>query len=78
MGDHTSNGQDAEGVAARQGLQPDRAFVVQLRDGPPTARGLEGRVEHVVSGEALRFGSTAELIEFLTRDGFAASRRGMP
>lgn len=82
MSDHTCDGRAAEnaaqGDAAGQGLRPDRAFVVQLRDGAPTTRGLEGRVEHVVSGETLRFRSTAELIEFLNRDGFSASRRGSP
>lgn len=81
MGDHTPEGRqerDAADDAAGQGLRPDRAFVVQLRDVPPTHRGLEGRVEHVVSGEALRFRSTAELVEFLTRNGLAASRRGSP
>lgn len=55
-------------------LHPEDAFVVQLRGGPARDRTrLAGRVEHVVSGRALRFASTAELIEFLTRDSGAAN-----
>lgn len=75
MGDHTSTGPEATGTAeagdpAGQSLQPERAFVVQLRGGPVSNRSsLQGRVEHVVSGEALRFRSTAELIAFLTQPG---------
>jgi hypothetical protein len=61
-------GATVDGATAGQSLQPERAFVVQLRGGPATSpSGLQGRVEHVVSGEALRFASTAEMIEFLTR-----------
>lgn len=74
MNDHTSTGSEAPGTAegdpAGQALQPERAFVVQLRSGPVSDRnGLQGRVEHVVSGEALRFRSTAELVDFLNRTG---------
>jgi len=73
MGEHTSGRRQrdpARGEAAGLPLQPERAFVVQLRGGPAASpQGLQGRVEHVVSGEALRFGSTAELIEFLVRNG---------
>lgn len=61
-------GAAAEGATTGQSLHPERAFVVQLRGGSTTSpSGLQGRVEHVVSGEVVRFGSTAELVEFLTR-----------
>lgn len=62
------------GATAGQALQPEHAFVVQLRGGSSTSRdGLQGRVEHVVSGEAMRFVSTAELVEFLARCAPAAA-----
>jgi hypothetical protein len=72
MNDHTFDSRPdsgvAEGSTEGQALQPEHAFVVQLRSGPATSRRrLQGRVEHVVSGEAARFGSTAELVDFLTR-----------
>ena len=47
-------------------LSPEHSFVVQLRK--PRKRQvieLQGRVEHVVSGEATRFTSLAELEEFM-------------
>jgi hypothetical protein len=57
-----------DGTAAGQALQPERAFVVQFHGGPARSRRcLQGRVEHVVSGEVARFASTTELIDFLTR-----------
>lgn len=70
--------QAAERTAqAGQALQPELAFVVQLRGGPVTSReSLQGRVEHVVSGEVVRFGSTAELVEFLVRGDLAARGTG--
>jgi hypothetical protein len=44
------------------------AFVLQLQPGTnPAARRLEGHVEHVASGQVLRFGSLEELLAFLTR-----------
>lgn len=71
MAEHTSETRREraavdEGHAAGQSLRPECAFVVQLR-GPASRNRLQGRVEHVVSGETLRFGSAAELIEFLSR-----------
>lgn len=81
MADHTSETPGERGTAddrrpTGRSLDPDHAFVVQLRGGPVTnPHQLEGRVEHVVSGEALRFRSAAELIEFLTRGGDAPPRR---
>ncbi len=72
MNDHTPDDRRGDDTAERgtsgQALQPERAFVVQFRSGPlASRRRLQGRVEHVVSGETLRFGSTAELLDFLTR-----------
>ena len=43
----------------RQALSPSRAFVVQFRGDRVT-----GRVEHVTSGQACRFSSFNELLEF--------------
>jgi len=80
MANHTSEirqERDAgdDGQTPGQSLQPEYAFVVQLRSGSAASpHHLEGRVEHVVSGEALRFSSTAELVEFLARAG-SSSRR---
>ena len=47
-------------------LQPERAFVVEFT-GDAAARDdrLSGRVEHVVSGQAARFASAGELLEFV-------------
>jgi len=49
-------------------LPTNRAFVVQFRAQPtdPTLS-WEGRVEHLSSGQVLRFHSPEELITFLTR-----------
>ncbi len=49
-------------------LSPERAFVVQLESsGAFARRTLRGRVEHLSSGEARRFGSLADLAGFLSR-----------
>jgi hypothetical protein len=49
-------------------LVPQRAFVVQFRDQTRPEQALyTGRVEHITSGHATRFGSLEELITFLTR-----------
>lgn len=79
MANHTSETRQERGAddgpTPGQSLQPEYAFVVQLRGGPVTSReGLQGRVEHVVSGETVRFASTAELIEFLARAGSSPRR----
>lgn len=73
MSNHPFDGRPRNSAAedsatAGQSLQPERAFVVQFHSGPATSRRrLQGRVEHVVSGEAIRFASTAELVDFVTR-----------
>jgi hypothetical protein len=48
-------------------LSPDRAFVVEFAGGAKTPRAdlLSGRVEHVISGQATRFTSAGELLEFV-------------
>lgn len=47
-------------------LSPQRAFVVQFREGmDATAPRFSGRVEHITSGRATRFHSPNELLEFL-------------
>ena len=43
-----------------------RAFVVQFRSGSGPGR-FAGRVEHMASARAARFGSQEELLGFLTR-----------
>ncbi len=49
-------------------LSPERAFVVQLEnERPARRRTLRGRVEHLSSGEARRFGSLADLVGFMSR-----------
>jgi hypothetical protein len=48
---------------------PEAAFVLQLRtDADPASGTLAGRVEHVVSGRATRFGSIGELLAFVGRE----------
>ena len=49
-------------------LLPDWAFVVQFREGTEMQQGrMEGRAEHIVSGQAARFHSLDELVAFLAR-----------
>ena len=58
-----------QAAAAVEGpLSPTRAFVVQFRE--PTAIAsahFAGRVEHMVSGDAVRFRSPEELLAFFGR-----------
>jgi hypothetical protein len=64
----------ARGVARTQAVKPgptlpaNRAFVVQFR-APQAGRPLavEGRVEHLVSGQEMRFTSWDQLVAFITR-----------
>jgi hypothetical protein len=47
-------------------LPTDRVVVVQLRAPPPGASpSYDGRVEHVVSGQVIRFHSLEELVAFM-------------
>ena len=49
-------------------LPTNRAFVVQFRAQPTDpALSWEGRVEHLNSGQVLRFHSSEELLAFLAR-----------
>jgi hypothetical protein len=49
-------------------LPTNRAFVVQFRAQPTDAAlSWEGRVEHLSSGQVLRFHSPEELLMFLAR-----------
>jgi hypothetical protein len=49
-------------------LSPHWAFVVQVRPGTAlTPEALHGRVEHIVSGQATRFTSLAELWAFVVQ-----------
>ena len=51
-----------------QRLPAQRACVVQLAATAEVAAGrLEGRVEHVVSGQATPFASLADLLAFMAR-----------
>ena len=56
-------------------LPPERAFVVQLRaQADPGGELFVGRVEHIASGEFVRFGSAAELLAFMANVGRATPR----
>ena len=49
-------------------LPSNRAFVVQFRaEGPEKQPKCKGRVEHVVSGQAIRFDSWEHLQQFLEK-----------
>jgi hypothetical protein len=49
-------------------LPTNRAFVVQFRTSPTGVPSCyEGRVEHLVSGQVVRFYSLEELLTFMTR-----------
>ena len=49
-------------------LSPHWAFVVQLREGTAlTPEGMQGRIEHIVSGQAALFTSLAELGAFMAQ-----------
>jgi hypothetical protein len=49
-------------------LPPERAFVVQLRpQTDPPGELFVGRIEHIASGTVSRFGSAAELTDFIAR-----------
>jgi len=49
-------------------LPTNRAFVIQFRNQPADAPLFwEGRVEHLTSGQVLRFHTPEELLAFLTR-----------
>ncbi len=49
-------------------LSVHRAFVVHFRTDTDVEQGpVEGRVEHVVSGQTTHFGSLEELLTFIAR-----------
>jgi hypothetical protein len=49
-------------------LTPERAFVLQLhKDSALDAATLHGRIEHVISGKAVDFGSLLEAFAFMQR-----------
>lgn len=49
-------------------LSPQWAFVVQLRQGTAlTPEGIQGRIEHLVSGQATTFTSLEEARAFMER-----------
>jgi hypothetical protein len=52
---------------SKPSLPTDRAFLVQFRIHSTAASPYEGRVEHVVSGQATRFHSLDELLAFMIR-----------
>ena len=53
---------------ARPPLLPEWAFVVQFREGTEVEQGrVDGRVEHIVSGQAAQFHSVEELLNFIAR-----------
>jgi hypothetical protein len=53
---------------AKAPLSVHRAFVVHFRTDSNVARGpIEGRVEHVISGQSMHFESLEELLTFMAR-----------
>jgi hypothetical protein len=61
---------------AMQGLQHAGAFVVRFTPGTDfNANRVEGRIEHVASGRAVRFASVNELFAFIAGT-LAEMRRG--
>jgi hypothetical protein len=55
-------------TSSQPSLPSNRVFVVQFRVQPPEAASrYDGRVEHLVSGEVVRFHSLEELLAFMTR-----------
>jgi len=59
---------DASVTQEEPALAARRAFVVQFRAETDIEQGrMEGRVEHVVSGQATHFSSLEELLAFLAR-----------
>ena len=48
-------------------LPSNRVFVVQFRTQPTAAACYDGRVEHLTSGEVVRFHSLEELLAFMSR-----------
>lgn len=58
--------QDRAPAATAVPLPPERAFVVQLAvQAAPEGELFVGRIEHIASGEFVRFGSAAELLAFI-------------
>jgi hypothetical protein len=54
--------------ARRPAFSPSRAFVVQFREETQIEGGhMAGRVEHVISGQAIHFESLEALLAFLAR-----------
>jgi hypothetical protein len=54
--------------SSQPALPTNRAFVVQFRVPPPAgAPTYDGRIEHLVSGQAGRFHSLEELVAFMVR-----------
>jgi hypothetical protein len=53
---------------AKAPLSVHRAFVVHFRTDSNVTRGpIEGRVEHVISGQSMHFESLEELLTFMAR-----------
>ena len=60
-------------------LSPHWAFVVQLREGTALTPGsIQGRVEHIVSGQAILFTSLGEVRAFMARVLAAQSKEDGP
>jgi len=67
--------QDRARTGTEVPLPPERAFVVQLRPrAEPGGEPFVGRVEHIASGEFVRFGSAAELLAFMVNVSRATPR----
>jgi len=64
--------------AACGALEPESAFVVQLRSDAGMRRRLSGRVEHVMSGRSEQFASLAGLLAFMRTHANLASAPTAP
>jgi hypothetical protein len=60
--------EDGTMTSSQPSLPSNRVFVVQFRVQPPEAPSrYDGRVEHLVSGQVVRFHSLEELLAFMVR-----------
>jgi hypothetical protein len=63
-----SHGRESTVPPSQPSLPSNRVFVVQFRAQPTEASSVyDGRVEHVVSGQVVRFHSLEELMGFMVR-----------
>jgi hypothetical protein len=57
----------SQAAPAGDALPRDRAFVLQLRSRASAGKSFAGRIEHVASGQTMRFESFEEVVAFVNR-----------